>query len=81
MIFIMDHAWQQSVYAIGLMATLGVVNNVKIEMEKLPKKNRERLHYLPPGINRWKERSKTFYGIAKAMASQWGVLQPERITA
>lgn len=33
------------------------------------------------GKDRQKNRAKTFDGIAKAMASQWGVLQPERITA
>lgn len=27
---------------------------------------------LPPGPNRWKERSKTYVGIANAMAKQWG---------
>lgn len=27
---------------------------------------------LPPSKNRWKERSKTYPGIAKAMAEQWG---------
>ena len=32
----------------------------------------QRLHRLPPGEDRWKERSKTFTGIAKAMAEQWG---------
>lgn len=47
-------------------------NNVKEEMLKLPKNQRERLHYLSPGPNRWKERSKTFQGIADAMAEQWG---------
>ena len=26
---------------------------------------------MPPGENRWKERSRTFEGIAKAMAEQW----------
>lgn len=46
--------------------------NVKEEMVLLPKRERERLHYLPPGPNRWKERSKTFQGIADAMAQQWG---------
>ena len=40
-------------------------------MMKLPKNKRERLHYLPPGKDRWKERSKTFQGIADAMAEQW----------
>ena len=32
----------------------------------------QRLHYLPPSKDRWKERSRTFPGIAKAMADQWG---------
>lgn len=27
---------------------------------------------LPPSKDRWKERSKTYPGIAKAMAEQWG---------
>ncbi|CAB5145157.1 hypothetical protein UFOVP147_53 [uncultured Caudovirales phage] len=31
-----------------------------------------RIHKMPPGPNRWKERSKTFTGIAEAMADQWG---------
>lgn len=45
--------------------------NVYDEMMKLPKNKRERLHYLPPSPDRAKERSRTFLGIAKAMASQW----------
>jgi len=32
----------------------------------------QRLHELSPGKDRWKERSKTFQGIADAMANQWG---------
>lgn len=31
-----------------------------------------RIHKMPPGPNRWKERSRTFEGIAQAMAEQWG---------
>ena len=31
-----------------------------------------RVHKMPPGPNRWKERSRTFEGIAAAMAAQWG---------
>lgn len=31
-----------------------------------------RVHRMPPGPNRWKERSRTFDGIAQAMAEQWG---------
>jgi hypothetical protein len=31
-----------------------------------------RVHRMPPGPNRWKERSRTYSGIANAMATQWG---------
>jgi hypothetical protein len=30
-----------------------------------------RVHRMPPGPDRWKERSRTFEGIARAMAAQW----------
>ncbi len=32
----------------------------------------QRVHRMPPGPDRWKERSRTFEGIAQAMAAQWG---------
>ena len=32
----------------------------------------QRIHKMPPSENRWKDRSKTFQGIADAMAAQWG---------
>lgn len=32
----------------------------------------QRIWKLPPGPDRWKERSRTFQGIADAMAAQWG---------
>ena len=47
-------------------------NNVKADMMVLPKNKRQRLHYLSPSLDRWKLRSKTYDGIAKAMANQWG---------
>jgi site-specific DNA-cytosine methylase len=31
-----------------------------------------RVHMMPPGPNRWKERSRTFEGVAEAMGEQWG---------
>lgn len=38
-------------------------------------KGREtRVHYASPGPDRWKERSRTYQGIADAMANQWGKL-------
>lgn len=33
-----------------------------------------RIHKMPPSPDRWKERSRTYQGIADAMASQWGML-------
>lgn len=47
-------------------------NNVYDEMMRLPKRQRERTHYLPPSRDRAKLRSKTYSGIARAMAEQWG---------
>jgi len=46
-------------------------NNVKSIFEKLPKKEAQRIHYISPGPERAKLRSKTYPGIAKAMAEQW----------
>lgn len=37
---------------------------------------RDRVHKLPPGADRAKERSRFFPGIAAAMADQWGPLGP-----
>jgi hypothetical protein len=39
-----------------------------------------RIHRMPPSADRWKERSKTYAGIAEAMAEQWGE-QQERLCA
>lgn len=33
-----------------------------------------RVHRMPPGPDRWRERSRTFQGIADAMAAQWSDL-------
>ena len=48
--------------------------NVREEMEKLPKSKSQRIYYTSPGKDRWKIRSKTFQGIANAMAEQWGTV-------
>ena len=47
-------------------------NDVSDYMKTLPKNQQERFHYLPPSPDRAKLRSKTFFGIARAMAEQWG---------
>jgi hypothetical protein len=35
-------------------------------------KREQRLHRLPPNADRWRDRSRTYQGIADAMAAQWG---------
>ena len=38
-----------------------------------------RVHRMAPGIDRWKERSRTLTGIAEAMADQWGKKTPVQL--
>jgi hypothetical protein len=56
------------------LTPLRPTNMVKDVMESRPKNKAQRIHYTPPGPDRWKIRSRTFQGIADAMADQWGVL-------
>ena len=49
--------------------------NLKEETKALPKKQRHRIRHASPGPKRSQLRSKTFSGIAEAMAQQWGQLQ------
>lgn len=64
----------------GLMP-LRESDNVFDEMMTLPKRERERLHYLPPSPDRWKIRSMTYQGIADAMAMQWGGRVAQEVAA
>ncbi len=41
-------------------------------MTKEEKKKWNKVHYASPGKDRWKIRSKTYAGVGKAMAEQWG---------
>lgn len=49
-------------------------NDVSDYMSTLPKEKRERIHRMGESKRRARERSKTYPGIAEAMASQWGFL-------
>ena len=42
-----------------------------------------KVHRMPPGPDRWRERSRTYHGIADAIASQWAAyaMQKKRIAA
>lgn len=46
-----------------------------------PKERDPRVWRLPPSPDRWKERSRTFTGIAEAMANQWGALDVQQVAA
>jgi hypothetical protein len=54
------------------LPALKETNNVKEQFLRLPKKEAQRIHYASPRKDRWKIRSKTFKGIAEAIASQYG---------
>ena len=47
-------------------------NNVYEYMMTLTPAERHKIWYASPGVDRWKKRSKTFQGIADAIAHQWG---------
>lgn len=51
---------------------LWLKNLPKLKPTKVVDGREQRVFRTPPSPNRWKIRSKTFEGIAKAMASQWG---------
>lgn len=44
----------------------------KLEPTNVVDGREARVHRMPPGPDRWKERSRTLRGIAEAMAEQWG---------
>lgn len=47
-------------------------NNVSARMIGMAERDTNRIHWMGPGQERQKNRSRTFDGIAKAMADQWG---------
>lgn len=53
---------------------LWLKNLPKLQPTNIVEGREARIWKMPPGPNRWKERSRTFQGIADAMAAQWGHL-------
>ena len=51
---------------------LWLKNLPKLEPTDIVTGRAGRVHKEPPGPDRWKNRSRTFQGIANAMANQWG---------
>lgn len=58
-------------FALWRLPRLTPTNNVYAEMMTLPRKERERIHFMSPGPDRAKERARFFSGFAEAMADQW----------
>ena len=58
----------------------GETKKTSLWLYNLPKLNstdivvgrEDRIHKLPPGVNRWRDRSRGYSGVANAMAEQWG---------
>lgn len=51
---------------------LWLVNLPPLVPSNIVEGREQRVHRMPPGPDRWRERSRTFQGIADAMADQWG---------
>ena len=51
---------------------LWLKNLPKLEPTHLVEGRENKVHRMPQGPDRWKERSRTYTGIAEAMAQQWG---------
>ena len=51
---------------------LWLQNLPKLKPTNVVEGREARVHKMPPSADRWKNRSRTFKGIAEAMADQWG---------
>ena len=58
---------------------LWLKNLPKLEPTNIVPGREGKVWKMPPSPDRWKERSRTYEGIARAMAEQWGAL--EEVTA
>jgi len=58
---------------------LWLKNLPKLKPTEIVEGRYQRIHLMPKSENRWRERSRTYQGIANAMATQWSTLK-EHIT-
>lgn len=65
------HPWQHG-HGEQKKTCLWLKNLPKLTPSNIVEGREQRVWKMPPGPNRWKERSRTFQGIADAMAKQWG---------
>jgi site-specific DNA-cytosine methylase len=56
---------------------LWLKNLPKLKPTNIVEGREARVHRMPPGPDRWKERSRTFQGVADAMADQWSLSAAE----
>lgn len=54
---------------------LWIKNLPPLEPTNIVDGREQRVWKLPPSVDRWKDRSRTYTGIADAMASQWGLIK------
>lgn len=52
---------------------LWLKNLPKLKPTNIVDGREQRIHKMPPSTDRWKHRSRTYPGIASAIATQWGV--------
>lgn len=58
---------------------LWLKNLPKLKPSNVVEGREAKIHRMPPGPDRWKERSRTYQGIAEAMAEQWSLTLPKAI--
>ena len=65
------HPWQFG-HGETKATCLWLKNLPRLILTQIVSGREQRIHKMPQGPDRWKERSRTFPGIAAAMAAQWG---------
>ena len=65
---------KRTAYWLRGLPPLVPTTNLKASTFALPTAERSKVHYASPGPDRWRARSKSYIGIAEAMAAQWGVM-------
>ena len=69
-----DKKYKMNIGLVDKATCLWLKNLPKLQPTNIVEGREQRIWKMPPGPDRWKERSRTFEGIAKAMATQWGCL-------
>lgn len=59
-------------FALHNLPLLKETSNVKFFVDMMHTRETDKVHRMPPGPNRKRDRSKTYLGIAEAIVSQWG---------